>query len=383
MMNVRFWLIGSVAVNVGLLVMLAWTRREPGQESPQRHVSVASVEAAVPTVLSADQPPPKIVSLAGMRDALRSAGVAPDLIAQVVNGMLQRERYKARRAASWWKGTPYGGDLSRTDPMDMHADQQALRELMDPRFLASEAVKQQDLSYLPEDKRAKVAAILRDYFDVSWQTRVAGLRVSSDQARDELLRAEMQRDLREVLSSEEYLEHTLRDAQSEDWIRLRIDAARFDLTEQEFRDTARSLLVARQIADEKVRIEAVERIHEELRKKVGPDRIFVARAKNTSEYTQLREAQIRFGFPQTATDSVIETWKRTYAAAESMRANGPADRAAKQAAWRELAAKTRKEILDTLGTEAGEAYLTQSMGWLSEWASGEDTRMGGGLMGRR
>lgn len=382
-MNIRSWLVVSVAVNAGLLTLLVWTRREPGLEAPQRHVIVASVEAAVPKVSGTERTPPKIESLAGMRDAMRSAGVAPDLIAQVLQGMIQRERYKARRAASWWKGTPFGGDLMFADPMEMHEDRQALLGLMDEKAMSAEAANQQDLSYLPEDKRDKVAAILRDYLEVKLLNRVAGLRVASDQARDEMLRAEMERDLRGVLSPEEYLEHTLRDGLSRDWIRLRMDAAKFDLTEQEFRDTARSLLVARQIGDEKARIEAVEKIHEALGEKVGPDRIFVARAKNTFEYTQLREAQIRFGFSQTATDSVIETWKRTYAAAEALRAAEPADGAARQAAWRELAAKTRKEMLDTLGAEAGEAYLTQSMGWLSEWASGEDTRMGGGLMGKR
>jgi hypothetical protein len=382
-MNVRSWLVISVAVNVGLLAMLVWTRREPGLDAPQRPVSIASVEAAAPKVVSTEQAPAKIESLADMRDALRSAGVAPDLIAQVLQGMIQRERFKARRAASWWKGTPFGGDLMFADPMAMHEDRQALLGLMDEKAMSAEAANQQDLSYLPEEKRGKVAAILRDYLEVNLLNRVAGLRVASDQARDELLRAELERDLRGVLSPEEYLEHTLRDGLSRDWIRLRMDAASMDLTEQEFRDTARLLLTARQLADEKARIEAVEKIHEALRAKVGPDRIFVAQAKNTFEYTQLREAQIRFGFSQTATDSVIETWKRTYAAAEALRAAEPADGAARQAAWRELAAKTRKEMLDTLGAEAGEAYLTQSMGWLSEWASGEDTRMGGGLMGKR
>lgn len=383
MMQIRFWLIVSAAVNAGLLMVLVWTRREPGLEPTQGHVPGARVEAAVPKDVSTEQAPTKIDSLAGMRDALRSAGVAPDLIGQVLQGMIQRERYKARRAASWWRGTPYGGDLMFADPMAMHEDRQALLELMDEEALAAEAAKQQDLSYLPEDKRDKVAAILRDYLDVNLQNRVAGLRVASDQARDELLRAEMERDLRGVLGPEEYLEHTLRDGLSKDWIRLRMDAASLDLTEQEFRDTARLLLVARQITDEKARIEAVEKIHEALREKVGPERIFVARAKNSYEYTRLREAQVRFGFPQATTDQVVEVWKKTYDAAEALRADKAADKTAKQAAWSTLAAETRKEILDTLGAEAGEAYLAQSMDWLRDWGRGEDSRMVGGLMGER
>lgn len=325
----------------------------------------------------------QIESLAEMRDVLRGAGVAPEQIAQVLQGMLHRERHRTRQASSWWKGSPYGGDLIFADPMDRYADQQTLRGLMGEIVWETDAAGKLDLDFLPEGKRARVAGIVRDYSEVRRLSRVAGLRVASDQSRDELLRVELQRDLREALSGEEYFEFTLRDTESREWTRLRIDAARFDLTEREFRDTARLLLAARQITDEAARMEAVERIHDELRAQLGPDRVFTARVKNSPEYVQLREAQIRFGFSQAALDRVIETWKQTYEAAEALRADSQSGAEDGRASWRRLATETRSQLLATLGAEAGEAYLAQSMVWLRDWDSGEDTRMGGGLMSKR
>lgn len=382
-MRARYWLFVSVFVNALLLVLLIRTPRGTDRQPSSDSGASARAEIAAPKPLIPERAPKKSESLSDVRDVLRAAGVPADLMEQVLRGMLYKERYKATRASTWWKGTPFGGDLRRVDPMEMNEVEAELRRLVDDSAAVAQAVSDLNLDYLPEDKRTKVAGILRDYAEVGRQNRAAGMYIRSDQSREELLRDELQRDLREVLTPEEYLEHTLRDSMSKDWIRLRMDAASLDLTELEFRETARALLVARQIGDEKTRNDAVEKIHTALREKVGPDRIFLARAKNCFEYTQLRQAQVRFGFPQATTDRVIETWKKTYKAAEALRADTNADKAAIAEGWRALAVDTRNEILATLGAEVGNEYMTQSLNWLRDWESGDDTRISGGLMGKR
>jgi len=78
----------------------------------------------------------------------------------------------------------------------------------------------------------------------------------------------------------------------------------------------------------------------------------------------------------------VAAWHRASQSAEALRAQTP-DEATRASAWRALAAETRKEVVAALGTEAGDAYLEQSMDWLREWANGADTRRAGGVMGKR
>jgi hypothetical protein len=382
-MQLRPWLVVSLTLNVGLLLALGWTQLARGSATSSHASSLAHNEVAAAMVSQPKTTPHESVSLIGMRDALRAAGVAPDQIEQVLRGTLQKQRYRAKRASSWWKGTPYGGDLQFADPMEMHREEKEIRQLVDAPSLLASAASDLDLDYMPEAKRAALARILLDYAEVGARNMASGLRFSADQARDDLLRTELQRDLRGVLTEEEYFEYTLHDGQSKEWTRLRMDAVSLGLTDVEFRETARALLAARALADPDARTKAVEQIHADLRTRVGADRIFDVRAKNSSEYYQLREAQVRFEFPQAATDSVVATWHRVSQTAEALRAKAPQDEATRAAAWRALAAETRNEVVAALGPEAGGAYLEQSMGWLREWANGTDTRMSGGMMGKR
>lgn len=377
-MQLRSWFMVSLVLNAGLLCLLGWTWRAAGdaktgeQTDDRRRAADAVVEANTPK----NQPTPREpTSLIEMRDALRAAGVAPDQIMQVLSGMLSQQHSRAKRASSWWKGTPFGGNLQFADPMEMHREQAELRRLMDEPALLATARRELDLSYLPEGKREAVARVLSDYAEVKLRHAASGLHFSADQAREELLRAELQRDLRAVLTEAEYLEHTLRDMGSAEWTRLRMDAAAMNLTEQEFRETARALLAARSLVDEGARLKAVEQVHAELRARVGEERIWEASAKNSHEFYQLRSAQVRFGFSQDAADRVVTAWRRAYEAAEGVRAE--TDGTKRAAAWRALAADTRKDVVVALGEQASQAYLEQSMHWLNDWERGEDTRWSG------
>lgn len=379
-MQLRSWFVVSLTLNVGLLLALVWAQRE---NSAATSSSFARNEAAESMVSQPKGTSHEGASLIGIRDALRAAGVAPDQIEQVLRGALQKQRYRAKRDSSWWKGTPYGGDLRRSDPMEMHQERQELRRLVDDSSLLASDASNLDLDYMPEAKRSAVARILLDYAEVGARNTASGLRVSADKAQEDLLRAELQRDLRAVLTEEEYFEYALRDLQSTEWVRLRMDAASLDLTDVEFRETARALLAARALVDPEARTKAVEQIHADLRARVGADRIFIVRAKNSHEFYQLREAQVRFGFPQAATDRVVAAWHRASQTAETLRAENPPDEATRTSAWRALAAETRKEIVAALGAEAGDAYLEQaSMEWLRDWERGADTRWAG-LMGKK
>lgn len=379
-MQMRRWLAVSLTLNAGLLLALVWMWRESGATA-RPGALLFREETAAPWTPHADEAVWDDSSLIGTRDALRAAGVAPEQIEQVLSSMLRKQRHRAKRASSWWKGTPYGGDLRLADPVEMHREREELRRLVDGPSSIAGATEELDLDHVDAPKREAVARILRDYAEVKARNTVGGLRIRADQAREELLRAELQRDLRAVLTEEEYFEHTLRDMQSTEWVRLRMDAVSLDLTEQEFRETARALLAARSLPDTQARATAVEKIHAELRVRVGEERIFNASARNSHEFYQLREAQVRFGFPQEATDRVVAAWRGASRAAAVLRAE-KTDEATRAAAWRALAGETRKEIVTALGAEAGEAYLEQSMGWLRDWERGGDTRMAG-FMGRK
>lgn len=382
-MQLRPWFVVSLTLNVGLLLALIWTQRDTSPaNTPARASSSSNNKVAAPMASQPEATSREGTSLISIRDTLRAAGVAPDQIEQVLRGALFKQRYRAKRASSWWKGTPYGGNLQFVDPMETHREEQELRQLVDESSLLASSASDLDLDYMPEAKRAAVTRILLDYAEIGRRNTASGLRLSADRARDDLLRAERQRDLRAVLTKEEYFDYTLRDSQSEEWVRLRMDATSLGLTEAEFRETAQVLLTARSLEDPEARTHAVEKIHADLRTRVGADRIFDVRAKNSHEFYQLREAQVRFGFPQDATDRVVATWHRISQEADALRAAAP-DEATRASAWRALAAETRKEVVAALGTEAGDAYLEQSMDWLRDWTRGADTRMSGGMMGRR
>lgn len=385
-MQTRVWLLASASLNAALLaaVVALWRAGGPGpapdathHAAPAKSASAPNPQGNTPTGAGAEARAP--LALSELRDALHAAGVSPEVIRQVLAAELQRRRWREKRAASWWRGSPYSGDLLMSDPVEQQRRSEELRRLAGEPLAHEAEFRELDLSHLPEEKRAGFLRILRDYVEVSSRYDTDGLRLKADQDREGLLREEMQRDLRKLLTEEEYFEHTLRDMGSKDWTRLRTEAASLELTEQEFRDTARALRDARTLTDEEARQKAEERIFAELRERVGADRIFSARAKRSHDFQQLRHAQVRFGFSDAETESVMAAWKRAAQNAASLRAQKQGSEE-KAAAWRALAEATRRDITAALGAEAASACMEQSMDWLRDWQRGADTRRAG-LMG--
>ena len=389
---------GSVAANIVLIA------RGPASESGAAALraevhgdAAAAVQASRPSADSAAALPAEAwknvyaEDLSALTRNLRAAGL-PDRLVRAIVGAEINERFKAREDAlkpkqapsNYWEtqdfyernaGETLEGRLAR---LDLRREKDALRVAL----LGEEAPKPGDTNPIPPAKRDELRRITEDYDAMIQQieSESRGMPLASDRQKLEFLRAEKDKELRELLSPEEFEANQLRTsriAQS-----LRWELAGFKPSEDEFvlihklkesdPELSRNADNSYTSEDWERRRAAEKKMNETLRQEMGEERYQdYLRAKNY-DYRQLTQLASRFQLPKADINEIYDQRRTVPEAALAVAKDPKLSRAEKEAALKAMAEKARQSVYAKLGQEAGEAYLKSGHGsnWLQSLEKG-------------
>ena len=322
---------------------------------------------------------------------LRAAGLPDRLIRAIVSAEIN-ERFKAREEAlkpkqapaNYWETQDYyernaGETLElRLARLDLRREKDALRVSL----LGEEPPKADDRNPIPPAKRDAVRKISEDYDTMIQQVEMEsrGMPLASDKQKLEFLRAEKDKELRELLTPEEFEANQLRTsriAQS-----LRWELAGFKPSEDEFvlihklkesdPELSRNADNSYTSEDWDRRRAAEKKMNETLRQEMGQERYEdYVRAKNY-EYRQLTQLASRFQLPKADINEIYDQRRTVPEAALAVAKDPNLSRAEKETALKAMAEKARQSVYAKLGQEAGEAYLKSNHGtnWLQSLEKG-------------
>jgi hypothetical protein len=372
-----------LALSLVANVVLAWRclAPAPSAASPQ---PAASAKAG-PAKTAAVAPPPAAVrpvattpaSHAELRDRLRALGlpeadVQVAVRAQVEARRLARQREWLAEAARqpWWRGAntpPANTPVQNRELRELRrAEREELLALFGPAALAAPADLER-FAYLPPDKAARLAVLERDYADdrraatenrpgsAETQERLRQLADERDRALAALLTPEEQA-LRDRLNSQtalnlsDYFPNFSPTAAEAETIYALTRA--FD---DQFRGFNASAMTNRQAATEK--------LQQDLRAALGPDRYTEWQRAQRTEYMSLMEMQRRFSLPQPAIDTLAPLPAQALEAAKRIDADPALTPDQKRTARAALAEQVGTKVRTLLGPELGGTYLAEVGRW--------------------
>lgn len=389
-------LIASLLANAALVTVV--TRRASSDNPSSSALTAAS--SARPSTGPASAAPaglPSAETLASLDPAqlttyvtaLRTAGLPPHLLRALVNAELN-ERFKAREEAlkpkrkttGYWEADDYyesNQDTleNRLARIDLRREKDDLRR----RLLGDDPPRADDTNPIPVAKREAVRRISEDYDAMIQQinTESRGTPLASDREKLDFLRAEKEKEIRALLTPEEYAAHEIRTSDSARNLRWQLNT--FKPTEDEFlrihalmrADPELSRNPDNSYGDEdwKRRREAEKKLRESLRAELGPERFKDYERSKDYGYQQLAQLNRRLNLPPAVINEIHDQKTTVPEAAIAIAKDSSRDLAAKRAAINQLVADTRRKITETLGAEAGEAYLKRgNLHWLTNLQSG-------------
>ena len=329
--------------------------------------------------------------LPALTQNLRAAGL-PDRLVRAIVGAEINERFKAREDAlkskqapsNYWDTQDFyernvGETLERRlARLDLRREKDALRVAL----LGEEPPKPGENNPIPPAKRDDLRRITEDYDAMIQQieSESRGLPLASDREKLAYLRAEKDKELRELLSPEEYEANQLRTSRIAQ--NLRWELAAFKPTEDEFvlihklreadPELSRNADNSYTSEDWNRRRAAEKRLNDTLRQQMGEDRYQdYTRAKNY-DYRQLAQLGARLEVPKADINEIYDQQRTVPDAALVIAKDPKLTRAEKESALKAMAEKARQSIYAKLGQEAGEAYLKSNQGsnWLQSLEKG-------------
>ncbi len=321
--------------------------------------------------------------------ALRAAGLPPHLVRALVNAELN-ERFKAReealkpkrKTANYWEPDDYyesNQDTleNRLARIDLRREKDDLRK----RLLGEDPPRADDTNPIPVAKRESIRRISEDYDAMIQQINMESRDnpLTSDREKLTFLRAEKEKEIRALLTPEEYAAHELRTSDTSRQLRWQLGA--FKPSEEEFLRIHALMRADPELsrnpdnsygeADWQRRRDAEKKLRENLRVELGPERYKdYERAKDYS-YQQLTQLNRRLNLPAAVINEIHDQKTTVPEAAIAIAKDPSRDLAAKRAAITQLVADTRRKVTDSLGAEAGEAYLKRgNIHWLTNLEKG-------------
>ncbi|HSI09043.1 MAG: hypothetical protein ACAH89_03875 [Rariglobus sp.] len=316
--------------------------------------------------------------------ALRATGLPPHLVRALVNAELN-ERFKAReealkpkrKTASYWESEDYYENNqdtleNRLARLDLRREKDDLRR----QLLGEDPPRADDTNPIPPAKRESVRRISEDYDAMIQQINIESRDnpLASDREKLAFLRAEKEKEIRTLLTPEEYAAHELRTSETSRQLRWQLGA--FKPSEEEFLRIHALMRADPELArnpdnsygeeDWQRRRAAEKKLRESLRVELGPERFKdYERAKDYS-YQQLTQLNRRLNLPAAVLNEIYDQKTTVPQAAIAIAKDPSLDLAAKRAAITKLVADTRRKVTDSLGAEAGEAYLKRgNVHWLT------------------
>lgn len=346
-----------------------------------------------------------------MRDRLRALGVPEDCIRRTLAEHLQaahRRRIneihdlaRNRRGRAYWQGDPVPNlrhfVLSPEQQQELLDSNRAvrteLRRLLGPAPLDPVAAYLYRRDYLDPDKGERLAALELDYSDLRQLTlgQARGFATPEDQKRLALLESEKADDLAALLTPEELAAYRLRESQAATTLRTRI--AYFDASEAEYKTLFAIFdrIESRQPAMNELafysgasgglsseamlaRNEAFMKANREIEEALGPQRYAEYLKSQQRDYQALQAAAQRFDLAPAVVDRVYGLTDAAVDASQSLIQDTSLSAADRKAALARIAGETRQKVRLELGTSVGDAYLGQSMSWLSSLERGAALR---------
>jgi hypothetical protein len=352
----------------------------------------ANIRADIVTALKADNPE-------ALRDLLRDAGLPDETVRAMVSSVIwnrYRDRLKALQpkpdeTKPWWKNDQnWYGNMTREQRAEQRRIQrevsdESIRVLGKSKDANSWGWQDTRLSFLPEEKRQNFQEVEQDYQDLigEVQQEMQGFTLPSDTEKIRFLQEEKKRDLAAILTPAELADYDLRMSNTAQQLRWKM--TRFDGTEEEYRKvfTLQQAFDASQQTDAygnpinqgpddwKKRQEAEKQLGTQIKEALGADRYVEYVRSQNHEYQQLASATKRLSLPPQTTTQVFNL--RYQIAEESKRiadnTNLGADQ--KKQALVDLAKQTREQVRTSLGAEASEVYLKNSMNWINTVEQGQ------------
>ncbi len=319
-----------------------------------------------------------------LRDVLRAAGVDEELIRKFVHSAVwhknQRDDAEKRRR-EWWKHSPHSSRFEVVPAATRNAIDAEIKELLGPeRMDAGDFAKR--FAGVTTEKRAALERIFTDYADMTSAayTEMGRFQMPEDQKRLELLKAERERDLKELLTAAEYEQVMFRELPEVQ--RAQMVAEQLDLTEPEFREVLR---MRRELAERlganatpQASNEAEKRFDAELAAMIGRERMEEQQTKQSRDYTVLDNARARLGFSDEVFAGVMARRSQALAQAAEIQA-GAMPLPEKKKALKALVAEVKASVTQQIGTAAAEGYFMQGgMSWLRDMDRGYGVRVGNG-----
>lgn len=332
---------------------------------------------------------------------LRAAGFPVRVIRSVVNARLNlqlKERFLARMGPDvdqpYWKpdldnsGLFTGGKFWDVYNEAYRERSRQYRDLMRDDFFATAddlpPGLKRNFGNLPRNKIDQIERINADYGEMTAQVRSAtqGVTLAEDREKLALLERERRADLASLLSAEELADYTMRTSTTAS--RFRNAFTLMDATEEEFR----AVYQLQQAYDEKARAATysnaadwqspydnrsagAEQLQKDFQAALGDRRYADFQRAQNGEFQQLYSFARREGLaPEVATQVFALRDSTTQASGQIM--NDPARTLEqKQEALKALAQTTRAQVLSSLGSTAGPAYLQVANRWLSALERGQ------------
>ena len=387
------WIISSVrtpdspAANVsGSAPQSASSPARPSDASPADSTDViAALKAQNPETL---------------RDLLRAAGLPEQTVRSIVGSAVwarYRERMKALQPQPdpdkpWWKqdNNDYYSRTNREQRAEIRrlqreANEESLRLLGPDKTNTGWSWQDTRYNFVSEEKRKDLMEVEQDYQDLIQEVQqdMQGFALPSDAEKIRFLMDEKKRDLAAVLTPQELEDYELRMSRTAQQLRWKM--TKFDGTEDEYRkiftlqkafDDTQDLDACgnpmnRGATDWKKRQEDENKLKEQFKAVLGPERYTDYLRSQNYEYQQLQSAAKRLDLPPETARQVYDL--RNTVATESNRIIDQLDLGVdqKKQALAALAKTTRDQIRARLGDEAAEVYMKNSTHWLTNVEQGQ------------
>lgn len=337
-----------------------------------------------------------------MRDRMRALGVPEECIRKALASHLMApyqqclrehlELTRNRKGRAYWQGDPLPNLQSYVVPPEKQQEllehlrvaRQELRRLLGPAPIDPAVAYLNRRDYLNPDKYERLTALEADYLDLRNQTMnaVRGIATSEDEKRLAFLEAERERDLAALLTPEELEAHRLRNSKAATMLRAR--AQYFDATEGEYRllygifdgiesrspmpnelslYAGASSAFASSASSE--RTAAYAAMNREIEQALGPQRYADYLKAQQPDYQVLQVAAQRFDLPSAVVEQVYGLREKAVQASQAILEDRTLTSDARKRALADIAANTRAQVRQSAGADVGDAYLRQSMSWLS------------------
>lgn len=367
------WIGGRIASSSAAPGTGASVEPSAGQSTPDgggvEHDTVSSVVAVRPGSAAPDRSVREQAQ--AVRTLLREAGVEESVVRTLVTQLIQM-RYAQTQVSPWWQGSSMGSSL-RLVPADRQKEMDAMVNALFGRVPS--APLSSILRQVPADKAAAVTAILSDYSELQRNAYIdmRDFQMPEDQQRLEFLGQEMRKDLRALLTDEEYAKVEAEWSPAGNRAKmvagmLGLDEAEFWAVYAERRELDAAVAAGTSSQDSEARFDTW------LAETFGQERLDQAALRNSRDYALLQTARQRLGFSQETFDGVLALRDHALVVSREVLAM-QAGVAEKKAALKTAAVDIRAELVTLLGNAVAQSYLRQNgMGWIDDMERGKTVR---------